>query len=387
MADKRDYYEVLGVPKSASEDEIKKAYRKKAKQYHPDLNPGDAEAEAKFKEANEAYEVLSDSQKKARYDQFGHAGVDPNYGAGGGAYGGGFGGGGFDFGDLGDIFGSFFGGGFGGGRQANPNAPQRGETVQTRVTISFEEAAKGCKRTVDINRVDTCPDCHGSGAKAGTSPKTCPDCQGRGYVNVQQRTAFGVISSQKSCPRCQGKGKIVDDPCQKCRGNGRVNTKASVEVNIPAGIDDRQIFNISGAGNAGINGGPKGDLKVAVFVRPHAYFERDGYNVWLEQRVSFTQAALGDNLRIPTLDGDVKFDLPAGTQSGTVFSLKGKGIQILNGRGRGDQLVRIIVDVPKNLTQRQKELLVELEKEMGIKRGAPVGNGKEGFFDKFKNKK
>lgn len=387
MADKRDYYEVLGVSKSASEDEIKKAYRKKAKQYHPDLNPGDAEAEAKFKEANEAYEVLSDSQKKARYDQFGHAGVDPNYGAGGGAYGGGFGGGGFDFGDLGDIFGSFFGGGFGGGRQANPNAPQRGETVQTRVTISFEEAAKGCKRTVDINRVDTCPDCHGSGAKAGTSPKTCPDCQGRGYVNVQQRTAFGVISSQKSCPRCQGKGKIVDDPCQKCRGNGRVNTKASVEVNIPAGIDDRQIFNISGAGNAGINGGPKGDLKVAVFVRPHAYFERDGYNVWLEQRVSFTQAALGDNLRIPTLDGDVKFDLPAGTQSGTVFSLKGKGIQILNGRGRGDQLVRIIVDVPKNLTQRQKELLVELEKEMGIKRGAPVGNGKEGFFDKFKNKK
>ena len=388
MADKRDYYEVLGVSKGASEDEIKKAYRKKAKQYHPDLNPGDAEAEAKFKEANEAYEVLSDSQKKARYDQFGHAGVDPNYGAGGGAYGGGAYGGGFDFGDLGDIFGSFFGGGFGGGgRQANPNAPQRGETVQTRVTISFEEAAKGCKRTVDINRVETCPDCHGSGAKAGTSPKTCPDCQGRGYVNVQQRTPFGVISSQKSCPKCQGKGKVVDSPCQNCHGNGRVNKKVSVDINIPAGIDDRQVFNISGAGNAGINGGPQGDLKVAVFVRPHAYFERDGYNVWLEQRVSFTQAALGDNLRIPTLDGDVKFDLPAGTQSETVFSLKGKGIQILNGRGRGDQLVRIIVDVPKNLTQRQKELLVELEKEMGIKRGAPVGNGKEGFFDKFKNKK
>lgn len=386
MADKRDYYEVLGVSKSASEDEIKKAYRKKAKQYHPDLNPGDAEAEAKFKEANEAYEVLSDSQKKARYDQFGHAGVDPNYGAGGGAYGGGFGGG-FDFGDLGDIFGSFFGGGFGGGRQANPNAPQKGETVQTRVTISFEEAAKGCKRTVDINRVDTCPDCRGTGAKAGTSPKTCPDCQGRGYVNVQQRTAFGVISTQKSCPKCQGKGKVVDDPCQKCRGNGRVNNRVSVDINIPAGIDDRQVFNISGAGNAGVNGGPQGDLKVAVFVRPHAYFERDGYNVWLEQRVSFTQAALGDSLRIPTLDGDVKFDLPAGTQSGTVFSLKGKGIQILNGRGRGDQLVRIIVDVPKNLTQKQKELLVELEKEMGIKRGSPVGNGKEGFFDKFKNKK
>ena len=382
MADKRDYYEVLGVDKNASEDEIKKAYRKKAKQYHPDLNPGDKEAENKFKEVNEAYEVLSDSQKKARYDQFGHAGVDPNYGAGGG-----YGAGGFDFGDLGDLFGSFFGGGFGGGRQSNPNGPRRGEDIQTKVTISFEEAAKGCKRTVDVNRVDTCPDCHGSGAKAGTSAKTCPECSGRGYVNVQQRTPFGVISTQKSCQRCQGKGKVIDDPCQKCRGTGRVSSRASVDVNIPAGIDDRQVFNISGAGNSGINGGPSGDLKVAVFVRPHAYFERDGYNVWLEQHVSVTQAALGDNLRIPTLDGDVKFDLPAGTQSGTVFSLRGKGIQVLNGRGRGDQLVRIIVDVPKNLTQRQKELLVELEKELGVKRGAPVGNGKEGFFDKFKNKK
>ncbi len=388
MADKRDYYEVLGVSKGASDDEIKKAYRKKAKQYHPDLNPGDAEAEAKFKEANEAYEVLSDSQKKARYDQFGHAGVDPNYGAGGrGAYGGCFGGGGFDF-DLGDIFGSFFGGGGGGigGRQSNPNGPQRGENVQTRVTVSFEDAAKGCKRTVDINRVETCPDCHGSGAAAGTSPKTCPDCQGRGFVNVQQRTPFGVISSQKACSKCQGKGKVVETPCSKCHGNGRINKKVSVDVNIPAGIDDRQVFNISGAGNAGVNGGPQGDLKVAVFVRPHAYFERDGYNVWLEQHVSFTQAALGDTLRVPTLDGDVKFDLPAGTQSETVFSLKGKGIQILNGRGRGDQLVRIIVDTPKNLTQKQKEMLVELEKELGVKRGAPLGN-KEGFFDKFKSKK
>ncbi len=387
MADKRDYYEVLGVSKSASEDEIKKAYRKKAKEFHPDLHPGDAEAEAKFKEANEAYEVLSDSQKKARYDQFGHAGVDPNYGAGGGgAYGGGFGGG-FDFGDLGDIFGSFFGGGFGGGRQSNPNAPRRGEDVQTRVTISFEEAAKGCKRTVDINRVDTCSECHGSGAKSGTSPKTCPDCGGRGYVNVQQRTAFGVIQTQKACPKCQGQGKVIENPCAKCRGTGRTSTKTSVEVNIPAGIDDRQVFNVSGAGNAGVNGGPKGDLRVAVFVRPHPYFERDGYNVWLEHRISYPQAVLGDSIRIQTLDGDVKFDIPAGTQSGAVFSLKGKGIQILNGRGRGDQLVRIIVDIPKNLTQRQKELLVEFEKELGVKRGAPAGSSKEGFFDKFKNKK
>ncbi len=387
MEDKRDYYEVLGVDKSASEDEIKKAYRKKAKQYHPDLNPGDAEAEAKFKEANEAYEVLSDSQKKARYDQFGHAGVDPNYGAGGAGGYGGYGGAGFDF-DLGDIFSSFFGGGAGGfgGRQANPNAPRRGEDIQTRVTVSFEEAAKGCKRTVDVNRVDTCPDCHGSGAKAGTSPKTCPDCGGRGFVNVQQRTAFGVISSQKSCPKCQGKGKFVENPCQKCHGSGRVSNKTSVEINIPAGIDDRQVFNISGAGNAGTNGGPKGDLKVAVFVRPHAYFERDGYNVWLEQKVSFTQAALGDTLKVPTLDGDVKFDLPAGTQSGKVFYLRGKGIQHVNSKLKGDQLVKIIVDIPQNLTQRQKEILQEFEKELGVQRGAPIKESKKGgFFDKFKN--
>ncbi len=382
MEDKRDYYEVLGVQKGASEDEIKKAYRKKAKEYHPDLNPGDAQAEAKFKEANEAYEVLSDNQKRARYDQFGHAGVDPNYGAGGA---GGFGGGGFDF-DLGDIFGSFFGGGFGGGgRQSNPNAPRRGEDVQARVTISFEDAAKGCKRTVDINRVDTCTGCGGSGAKSGTGSKTCSECGGRGYVTVDQRTPFGIMQTQKTCPKCSGKGKVITDPCEKCHGAGRVSVKTSVEVNIPAGIDDRQVFSVRGAGNAGTNGGPKGDLKVSVFVRPHAHFERDGYNVWLEQRVSYTQAVLGDSLRIPTLEGDVKFDLPAGTQSGTVFSLRGKGIQILNGRGKGDQLVRIIVDIPKNLTQRQKELMLELEKELGVKRGAPLNSKKGGFFDKFKN--
>ncbi len=382
MADKRDYYEVLGVDKSASEDEIKKAYRKKAKQYHPDLNPGDAEAETKFKEANEAYEVLSDSQKKARYDQFGHAGVDPNFGAGGG----GFGGEGFDFGDLGDIFGSFFGGGFG-GRQSNPNGPRRGEDIQTRVTVSFEEAAKGCKRTVEVNRVDTCRDCNGSGAKAGSSPKTCPDCGGRGFVNVQQRSPFGVISTQKSCPKCQGKGKIIENPCVKCHGTGRTSSKVNVEVNIPAGIDNRQVFSISGAGNSGVNGGPRGDLKVVVMVRPHPFFEREGYNVWLEQHISFTQAALGDNIRIPTLDGDVKFDIPPGTQSDTVFSMKGKGIQSVNGRGRGDQLVKIIVDTPKNLTQRQRDLLMELETELGVKRGAPANSGKkkESFFDKFKN--
>ncbi len=387
MQDKRDYYEVLGVQKGASEDEIKKAYRKKAKEYHPDLNPGDAQAEAKFKEVNEAYEVLSDSQKRARYDQYGHAGVDPNYGAGGGGYGGGYGGaGGFDF-DLGDIFGSFFGGGFGGGRQSNPNAPRRGEDAQTRVTISFEEAAKGCKRTVDINRVDVCPDCGGSGSRAGTGANTCPDCGGRGYVTVEQRTPFGMMQSQRPCSRCSGKGKIITDPCTKCHGAGRVSGKASIEINIPAGIDDRQVFTIRGAGNAGSNGGPKGDLKVAVFVRPHPQFERDGYNVWYQQKVSFTQAALGDSIVVPTIDGDVKFDLPAGTQSESVFFLKGRGIPVLNGRGRGDQLIKIIVEVPRDLTPRQRELMLELEKEMGVQRGAAPNSKKSGFFDKFKNQK
>ena len=388
MADKRDYYEVLGVQKGASEDEIKKAYRQKAKQYHPDLNPGDKDAEAKFKEANEAYEVLSDAQKRARYDQFGHAGVDPNYGAGGaGGFGGGFGGfggEGVDF-DLGDLFGSFFGGFGGGSRRADPNGPRRGEDLEARVTISFEEAAKGCKRTVDVTRVDSCPECHGSGAKAGTSAKTCPDCGGRGFVNVQQRTAFGVISTQKSCPKCQGKGRVIENPCPKCRGNGRVSARTQVEINIPAGIDNRQVFNVSGAGNAGVNGGPRGDLKVAVFVRPHPVFEREGYNVWLELHVAFTQAALGDTLRIPTLDGEVNFDLPAGTQSGEVLCMRGRGIQVLNSKSRGDQLVRIIVDTPRNLSQKQRDLMAELEKELGVKRGAPVGNKKSNFFDKFKN--
>lgn len=388
MADKRDYYEVLGIDKSAGEDEIKKAYRKKAKQYHPDLNPGDADAEAKFKEVNEAYEVLSDSQKKARYDRFGHAGVDPNNGAGGGGFGGGFGGEGFDFGDIGDIFSSFFGGGFGGStRQSNPNAPRRGEDIQTKVTVSFEEAAKGCKRTVDINRVDTCRECSGTGAKAGTSPKSCPDCGGRGYVSVQKRTAFGVIASQEPCQKCRGKGRVIDDPCTKCHGSGRNSAKVSMDINVPAGIDNRQAFNISGAGNAGVNGGPRGNLNVVVIVRPHPFFEREGFNVLLEQHISFTQAALGDNIRIPTLDGDVKFDIPPGTQSETGFCLKGKGIQYVNGRGRGDQLVKIIVDTPKNLTQRQRDLLMELETELGVKRGSPVNNSKkkESFFDKFKN--
>ncbi len=383
MADKRDYYEVLGVDKSASDDEIKKAYRKKAKEFHPDLHPGDKEAEDKFKEANEAYEVLSDPDKKSKYDRFGHAGVDPNYGAGGpgGGFGGGFGG--MDF-DLGDIFGSFFGGGFGGGgRQANPNAPRRGSDTQARVTLSFEEAAKGCKKKVDFTRVELCPECHGSGAASGTSPETCPECHGRGQVNVQQRTPFGVIQTSKSCSRCGGKGQIIKTPCSKCKGKGAVSKKVTLEVDIPAGIDDRQVLNVNGQGNSGANGGPSGNLHVTVLVRPHPFFERDGYDVWCDVTISFAQAALGDTLEVPTLDGKVRYDVPAGTQPGAIFKLKGRGIQSLNGRGRGDQLVRLIVNVPKNLSSRQKELLREFDAEFGSKTPSGDGNGK-GFFGKKK---
>ena len=384
MAEKRDYYEVLGVDKSASEDEIKKAYRKAAKQYHPDLHPGDKEAEEKFKEANEAYEVLSDAEKKAKYDRFGHAGVDPSYGAGQGGYGG-FNGQGFDF-DLGDIFSNIFGGGFGGGGASNPNAPQRGSDTQTSVTISFEEAAKGCEREVESNRIEVCDECHGSGAAAGSSPKTCPECNGRGQVTTSQRTPFGMFQTQKACSRCGGKGTIIDNPCKKCRGAGRVRRPAKITIKIPAGIDDRQIINARGQGNKGINGGPAGDLRVAVNVRPHPIFERDGYNVWVEMHVSFAAAALGCELQVPTLDGKVKYNIPAGTQSGDVFKLKGRGIQSLNNRGRGDQLVRVIVDVPRTLNAEQKRLLLELDKALGNET-AHLGRGEEekkGFFGKKK---
>lgn len=382
MAEKRDYYEVLGVDKSASDDEIKKAYRKAAKKYHPDLNPDNKEAEEKFKEANEAYEVLSDSEKKARYDQFGHAGVDPNYGAGGGAYGGGFGGMDFDLGDIfGSIFGNGFGGGFGGGR-ANPNAPQRGSDTQASVTISFEEAAKGCKRSVDTMRIETCEECHGSGCQSGHSPKTCPECNGRGQVTVQQRTPFGVIQSSKPCSRCNGRGTIIENPCKKCNGAGRVRKSAKLDINIPAGIDDRQILTVRGQGNKGANGGPAGDLNIVVNVRPHPIFERDGYNVWCDVHLTFMQVALGCTIQVPTLDGKVEYNVPAGTQPGDIFKLRGRGIQNRSGMGKGDQLVRIIVDVPKKLTDKQEELLRQLALEFGA--ADNLDDGKKGFFGKKK---
>jgi len=375
MADKRDYYEVLGVQKGASDDEIKKAYRACAKKYHPDLHPGDKECEEKFKEVNEAYEVLSDSDKKARYDQFGHAGVDSNYGAGAGGAGSPFGQGI----DIDDIFSSFFGG-FGGRRSNNANAPMRGSDIETTVYISFEEAAKGCKQTINYSCVTTCDDCHGTGAQPGTSPKTCSSCGGSGRVTINQRTPFGVVQTQRTCDACHGRGKIVDNPCKKCGGSGKQRKNKTVDVTIPAGIKDQQILNVSGRGNSGTNGGPAGDLHVYVNVRPHPVFERRGDDVWCEVPITFTQAALGADVVVPTLDGKVSYTVREGTQPGDVFRLKGKGIQRLGGRGRGDQYVRVTVEVPKNLNGKQKELIKQLDGAAGDKNYAKRRN----FFDKIK---
>ena len=378
---KRDYYEVLGVSKGASDDEIKKAYRKTAKKYHPDLNPDNPEAEAKFKECNEAYEVLSDPDKKARYDQFGFAGVDPNFGAGAGAggFGGGFGGFDGDI-DLGDIFSSFFGGGGFGGGARNPNAPRKGRDIQSAVTITFEEAAKGCKKAVEVSRIEDCSQCHGTGAAEGSNPVTCPECQGRGFVNVQQRSILGTINTQTTCSRCGGKGKIIENPCPKCQGKGKVRKRTKVDVDIPAGIDNRQVVNLRGYGDTGVNGGPAGDLKVVVNVRSHKEFERDGFDLLYNKHVSIVEATLGAELRVPTLEGDVKYNMPAGTQPGEVFKLKGKGIQRLNSVGKGDMFVRIIVDIPQNVTSEQAKLLRDFDKTYT----PPKNGGKKGFFDKFK---
>ena len=383
---KRDYYEVLGVSKGASDDEIKRAYRKLAKKYHPDMNPGDKEAEAKFKEVNEAYSILSDSEKRARYDQFGHAGVDPNYGAGG--PGGGFGG--FDMGDidLGDIFGSFFGGGFGGfggSTSSRRNGPQKGESLRASLTISFEEAAFGCEKEINLNRTEECEACHGSGAEPGTTAETCPDCRGTGVVRVQQRTGGFAFSSTAPCNRCRGTGKIIHTPCKACGGSGSVKKSKRVTVSIPAGIDDGQAVSLRGQGNAGKNGGPAGDLIVAVHVKPHPQFHRDGTTVLYEQPVTFYQAVMGAELEIPTIDGKVKYNLPAGTQTGTTFRLRGKGIPELRGRGRGDQYVTVRVQVPTSLNGEQKEALRAFAEAMG--EDVPEESGLKGFFDKHKKRK
>lgn len=362
MAEKRDYYEVLGIQKGASEDEIKKAYKKLARKYHPDMNPGDKEAEEKFKEVNEANEVLSDPEKKARYDQFGFAGVDPNYGAGagGGAYGGGF-----DFGDLGDIFGSFFGGGFGGGQRRNPNAPQRGESIRASVSVSFTEAAFGCEKSVTLERSEQCPTCKGNGCAPGTTPEICPDCHGTGTVQTRRQTPMGVFASNGPCRKCGGTGRLIHQPCPDCRGTGAVRKRKTIKVNIPAGIDHGQTISLRGQGNAGKNGGPAGDLLITVMVQPHELFRRDGVDVFCEAPITFAQAVLGAELEIPTIDGKVKYSIPEGTQTGTVFRLKGKGIPVLNGRGRGDQYVTVTIETPRNLNKEQREALRRFSETLG----------------------
>ena len=381
---KRDYYEVLGVQKGCSDDELKKAYRKVAKKYHPDLNPGDAEAEAKFKEANEAYAILSDAEKRQRYDQFGHAGVDPNFGAGGA------GAGGFDFSDFGDIFDTFFGGGggfggfggFGGStRTRNPTGPIRGNNINISINLSFIEAAKGCKKTININRMVRCEDCNGSGAAAGTQPEICPDCHGTGQVMTQQRTPFGMMQSARPCSKCGGTGKIIKDPCKKCNGQGRSRKAVKLEVSVPAGIDDGQTFVLRGQGDDGLNGGPAGDVNVTVSVRKDALFERDGYDVWCDVPITFCQAVLGAEVTVPTIDGKVSYNIPEGTQPNTVFRLRNKGISYINGRGRGDQYVRVNIEVPTNLSSKQKDALREFDGQCSDKNY----NKRKGFFDKLKD--
>ena len=376
---KRDYYEVLGVRKGVGDDELKKAYRKLAKEYHPDLHPDDKEAEAKFKEINEAYEVLSDKEKRARYDQFGHAGVDPNYGPGPGGGFGGFGGFGDIFEDLGDIF----SGGFGGStRTRNPNGPTRGNSQGCTLGLSFMEAVKGCKKEVSYQRLESCNACSGTGAAEGSRPETCPDCGGTGYVTVRRQSILGMMQVRQPCSRCGGKGQVIKNPCQKCGGKGRVRVNKKLTVNVPAGIDDGQTFIVRGEGDHGTGGGPAGDLQVTVTVRPDAIFERDGQNIWCEIPLTYTQAVLGDEIVVPTVDGKVKYTVPEGTQSGTVFRLRDKGIvDPSTGRHRGDQYVRVTVEVPKGLTRSQKDKLKEFEQSLSDKNYLK----RKGFFDKLKD--
>ena len=363
MADnKRDYYEVLGVEKSASADEIKKAYRKAAMKYHPDRNPGDAAAEEKFKEVGEAYEVLSDEGKRSRYDQFGFAGVDPNYGAGQGGYGGGYGGGFSGFGDMGDIFGDIFGDVFGGtGRRSNTNAPRRGENVMSQLELTFEEAAFGCEKDVNVQRIENCAACNGTGSNDGVV-ETCSTCRGTGSVRTTQNFMGMTMQSTAACPKCNGKGKTIKNPCNTCKGKGKVRRNKLIKVKVPAGVDEGQSVRVRGEGCVGANGGPAGDVLVEIYIKRHAIFSRRGMDVLCEVPISFAQAALGAQIQVPTLDGTVTYDLPEGTQTGTMFTLAGKGIpEVNNNRRRGNQRFTVVVETPTKLTKEQKELLRQLD--------------------------
>ncbi|SCW30865.1 molecular chaperone DnaJ [Ruminococcaceae bacterium YRB3002] len=380
MADsKRDYYEVLGVSKNATDDELKKAYRKQAKKYHPDLNPGDAEAEAKFKEVNEAYAVLSDEQKRAQYDRFGHQAVDGSGGFGGGSP---FGGGGYysaqDI-DLGDIFSSFFGGGFGSSRTRN--GPQRGASLKYGMTLSFMDAAFGCERDISFNKEDLCTACKGSGAQPGTTPETCPSCRGAGRVQQQQQTLFGVTMITKTCPQCQGRGTVIKTPCTACSGKGRRKVKKSLHVKVPAGVDTGEYITLQGEGEPGTNGGGYGDLIVEFRVSPHEVFSRKGMNTYCDVPITMTQAALGGEIELPTIDGSVKYTLKEGTQPGDTYTINGRGIPSRsNPSMRGAHTVRFVVEVPTRLNDLQKQKLKEFESILSEKNYAK----KKTFFDWFK---
>ena len=377
MADnKRDYYEVLGVEKGASADEIKKAYRKLAMKYHPDRNPGDKTAEEKFKEVGEAYEILSDDDKRARYDQYGFAGVDPNFAAGAGGYGGGFGG--FDgFGDLGDIFGEFFGGGR--TRGSGQSAPRRGENIMSRLDLTFEEAAFGCEKEVTTPRIENCAACNGTGSADGVV-ETCSRCRGTGQERVTQNFMGMQMQSTTTCSQCGGRGKIITTPCNPCKGKGKVRRNNKVKVKIPAGVDSGQSVRVRGEGNVGSNGAPNGDLLVEIRIRPHDTFRREGYDVLCTVPISFTQAALGAEIQVPTLDGKVSFTIPEGTQTGKEFVIRDKGIpEVNNPRRRGDHRFTVVVETPTRLNREQKELLRKLEGTMD-KNNTPKAKS---FFDKL----
>jgi molecular chaperone DnaJ len=381
MADKRDYYEVLGVPKNADDAAIKKAFRTLAKKYHPDMHPGDKEAEAKFKEAQEAYAVLSDAEKRRQYDQFGHAAFE---GGAGGA-------GGFDFSgmDMSDIFGDLFGDFFGGSsRRRNTNEPMKGSNLRTTVRISFEEACFGCEKEIELVLKDECAKCHGTGAKPGTSPETCTKCGGKGKVVFSQQSLFGMVQNVQSCPECHGTGKVVREKCPDCYGTGFISSKKRIQVTIPAGIDNGQSVRIREKGEPGTNGGPRGDLLVEVIVTPNPKFQRQDMNIFSEAPISYAQAALGGELRIATIDGDVLYEVKPGTQTNTKIRLKGKGVPSLRNKNiRGDQYVTLVVQVPTNLNEAAKEALRKLDDETGQslkKQGAVSGNKKKSFKDKIK---
>ncbi|HEX3015723.1 MAG TPA: molecular chaperone DnaJ [Desulfobacteria bacterium] len=365
---KRDYYEVLGVPKTATAEEIKKAYRKLARQYHPDVRPGDKEAEAKFKEINEAYEALSDDEKRQRYDQFGHAGMDPNQQGGFGGFGG-------DFGGFGDIFDMFFGGG------TSRRGPQRGADLRYDLEISFEEAAFGVEKEIQVPRQETCEECHGSGAAPGTQPARCTQCNGTGQITVTQATPFGRIQTARPCHVCHGTGQVINTPCRKCGGQGSVRHVRNLKVKVPPGVEEGLRLRLTGDGEAGEKGAPPGDLYIVIHVKAHRFFERDGNDVYCEIPITFVQAALGGEVEVPTLDGPVKMKVPEGTQTGTMFRLRGHGIPFRRGSGRGDQRVRVVVATPTKLTEKQKELL----SEFGHTASHEQQMGKKSLFDKIRD--